>query len=62
MRVFSDTVQLNAGRLEPLMRIRNELREFVHRRVLDGSSSTAAVDRGVNRLISEMAFLNELVG
>lgn len=54
-------MQLNAGRLEPLMRIRNELREFVLRRVLDGSSTTVAVDRGVNRIISEMTFLNELV-
>lgn len=57
----SDTLQLNAGRLEPLMRIRSELREFVLRRVLDGASTTAAVDRGVNRIISEMTVLNELV-
>lgn len=43
------------------MRVRNELREFFLRRVLDGSSSTAAVDRGVNRIIAEMTFLDQLV-
>lgn len=60
--LYSDIMNLNNGRLEPLMRIRNDLRNFFFFRVLDGLSNMANTDRGVNRLITEMQpFLENLV-
>lgn len=54
-------MQLNSGRLEPLVRIRRELRRFFLYRILNGFPSSANVDIGVNRLLSEMqSFLENL--
>ncbi|KAK4877337.1 hypothetical protein RN001_009843 [Aquatica leii] len=50
---ISDVIQINSGRLEPLMRIRNQLRNFFLYRILDGCQGSAAIDRGVDRLLNE---------
>lgn len=60
---ISDVVHINSGRLEPLTRIRNQLRNFFLYRVLDGCQGTAAIDRGVERLLTELEpFLEHLGG
>lgn len=55
-------MQLNQSRLEPLMRVRRELRNFFLYRILNGLPNPVNTDRGVNRLLSEMQpFLENLV-
>ncbi|KRT83619.1 hypothetical protein AMK59_3956 [Oryctes borbonicus] len=56
---IADLIRLNNGQLEPLMRMRSNIRNFFLERVLDGNTSTAAVDRGVNRFMVEMQPLLE---
>ncbi|GJQ76871.1 hypothetical protein Trydic_g15077 [Trypoxylus dichotomus] len=56
---IADLIRLNNGHLEPLMRMRSNIRNFFLERVLDGNTSTAAVDRGVNRFMTEMQPLLE---
>uniref|UniRef100_A0A1Y1L7K7 Large proline-rich protein BAG6 n=1 Tax=Photinus pyralis TaxID=7054 RepID=A0A1Y1L7K7_PHOPY len=60
---ISDVIHINSGRLEPLIRIRTQLRNFFLYRVLDGCQTTAAIDRGVERLLTELEpFLEHLGG
>ncbi|KAI4471692.1 large proline-rich protein bag6 [Holotrichia oblita] len=56
---IADLIRLNNGQLEPLMRIRSNIRTFFLERVLDGNTSSASVDRGVNRFMGEMLPLLE---
>ncbi|XP_025837010.1 large proline-rich protein bag6-like [Agrilus planipennis] len=49
-----DLIQSTNGRLEPWMRIRSSIRNFFLVRVMNGSCSSVAIDRGVNRILSEM--------
>lgn len=52
---FGDVIALNAGHLDPLVRIRPMLRTFFRQRILGGNcSSQTAIDRGTTRLIEEM--------
>ncbi|XP_022904804.2 large proline-rich protein bag6 isoform X1 [Onthophagus taurus] len=56
-----DMIQLNVNHLEPLMRIRGNIRRFFLNRVMDGTANTASIDRAVNRLVNEMQpFINDL--
>lgn len=56
-----DVMQLNNSRLEPLMRIRRDLRNFFLFQILNGVPNANNTDRGVNRLLSEMQpFLENL--
>ncbi|KAF5303718.1 hypothetical protein FQR65_LT00862 [Abscondita terminalis] len=60
---IGDVIQINGGRLEPLMRIRNQLRNFFLYRILDGCQGSAAIDRGVDRLLNELQpILDHLAG
>lgn len=55
-------MNLNNGRLDPLMRIRREIRNFFLYHVLSGVPNAANTDRGVNRLLGELQpFLDNLV-
>lgn len=56
-------MHLHTGRLDPLLRIRNEIRTFVADRILEGNAPTPQnVQRAVNKLLNEMQpFLDNLV-
>lgn len=59
---FGDIVALNTGHIDPLVRIRPALRTFFRNRVLEGECPTqAAIDRGANRLITELRPILELL-
>lgn len=51
---IGDLVTLNSGRVEPFIRVRNELRTFVLDRILEGSPTPDNLERGVNKLLEEM--------
>ncbi|KAF2896772.1 hypothetical protein ILUMI_09390, partial [Ignelater luminosus] len=56
-----DVMNLSEGQLDPLMRIRGQLRNFFLYRILEGSQNTASVDRGVEKILTEMQpFLDHL--
>ncbi|XP_065160947.1 large proline-rich protein bag6 isoform X2 [Atheta coriaria] len=59
---IGDLMHLHTGRLDPLLRIRNEIRTFVADRILEGNAPTPQnVQRAVNKLLNEMQpFLDNL--
>ncbi|CAH1179566.1 unnamed protein product [Phaedon cochleariae] len=51
---FVDLFTLNSGNLEPINRNIDELQSFSRTRICDGDTTPAGIDRGVDRLITEM--------
>ncbi|KAJ8927917.1 hypothetical protein NQ314_019547, partial [Rhamnusium bicolor] len=49
-----DLFTLNSGNVEPINRNRTEIQNFFRVRICDGNTTAAGVDRGVDRLITEM--------
>lgn len=57
-----DLFTLNSGNTEPINRNINPIQDFVRTRICDGDTSPAGVNRGAERLITEMQpFLENFV-
>lgn len=60
--LISDVFTLTSGLHEPLLRNRQEIRNFVRTRVLEGAPEPENIRRGTDRLILEMQpFLEHFV-